>query len=533
MRLLRALSADVQRCEARGLSATEFLAEGRTARSRREFVAGSAAFLAGLALPEAAFPAAASPRIAIVGAGIAGLTAALILQDADVSSTVYEASNRIGGRMFSATSIWADGQVTEWCGELIDSDHVTIKGLARRFGLPLDDLLGNPSLRDTYRFFDRYYTVEQAFEDWRSDVQPALAKDLEAAGESTTYAKSTPGGRALDRMSAAEWIDSRVRGGRKSSMGALIDIAYATEYGADTSDQSALNIVYLLGGASQTEAGNALKIHGTSDERYHIRGGNQQLPARIAKHLRNPVQMGRRLALIAKQADGAYVLDFGDGLPVGADLVVLAIPFAVLRNLDIAGAGFDALKVKAIRELGRGQNGKLQLQFASRYWRDTGPWPGRANGESYTDEAFQSTWEATRRQAGAAGILNNYTGGRATLAKKAKTPFATAADPAVRADANDFLQGLEKVFPGGTAKWSGRATSSLPALDPNCGASYSYWRVGQYATIAGYERVRQGNVFFAGEHCSTDFQGYMEGGAAEGARAAKQILAQLRAKTGQ
>jgi monoamine oxidase len=327
-------------------------------------------------------------------------------------------------------------------------------------------------------------------------------------------------------MPASEWIESRVRGSRKSPMGALIDAAYATEYGADTSDLSALNIVDLLGDAEQTEARNALEIHGTSDERYHIRGGNQQLSARIAKHLRNPVQVGRRLALIARQADGTYALGFGDGPPVIADLVVLAIPFAVLRNLDIAGAGFDALKMKAIQELGRGQNGKLQLQFASRYWRDKGAWPGRANGESYTDEV-QSTWEATRRQAGTSGILNNYTGGSATLAKQTKTPFATAADPALKADANDFLQGLENVFPGGTAKWSGRAASSLPALDPNYGASYSYWRVGQYSTIRGYERVRQGNVFFAGEHCSVDYQGYVQGGAAEGASAAQEILTHL------
>ena len=51
--------------------------------------------------------------------------------------------------MFSATSIWANNQVSEWCGELIDSGHKTIIGLARRFGLPLDNFAGNLSLRDT------------------------------------------------------------------------------------------------------------------------------------------------------------------------------------------------------------------------------------------------------------------------------------------------------------------------------------------------------------------------------------------------
>ena len=532
MRFLKTLSCDICRSEAIGMPVGAFVGERHAALSRRELVAGAAVLATSLALPEAALAAAGKPRIAIVGAGIAGLNAALALQDAGVASTVYEASSRIGGRMFSSTTIWADGQVTEWCGELIDSDHATIIGLARRFGLPLDDLLGNPSLRDIYKFLGRYYTVEQAYEDWRSGVHSPLAADLAAAGKSTTYDKFTPAGQKLDQMSVAEWIDARVAGGRKSLIGALLDVASAIEYGADTTDQSALNVVYLLAGNTQTGAGAAFDVLGASDERYHIRGGNQQLPARIARNLRTPVQLGMRLASIARQSDGAYALAFSAAPTVAADLVLLAIPFAVLRHVDTGGAGFDARKNTAIQELGRGQNGKLQLQFSSRYWREPGPWPGRGNGASYTDEGYQNTWEVTRRQAGAAGILNNYTGGGATAAKTTKAPFTTAADPAAQDDAKAFLRGLEKVLPGGSAKWNGRAASSLPALDPNLGASYSYWRVGQYTAFAGYERVRQGNVFFAGEHCSVEYQGYMEGGAAEGARAAKEILAQLSGKPG-
>ena len=415
------------------------MAERRIAPSRRQFVAGAAAMAASAALLEAAFAAPSKARIAIVGAGIAGLNAALTLQDGGVASTVYEASNRIGGRMFSATSIWADNQVTEWCGELIDSDHETIIGLAQRFGLPLDDLAGSPSLYDTYKFFGRYYTVEQAYEDWRSHVQSAVAKDLEAAGDSTTYDKFTPEGQKLDQMSIAEWIDSRVAGGRKSSIGALIDVAYAIEYGADTTDQSALNLVYMLGANKQSEAGNGFGVLGGSDEGYHIRGGNQQLPARIARHLRKPVQLGMRMTSIARNGDGTYALGF-DGHPsVTADLVILSLPFAVLRKIDTSAAGFDARKNGAIQELGRGQNGKLQLQFSSRYWREPGPWPGRGNGLSYTDEGYQNTWEASRQQFGAAGILNNYTGGSATAARTTRTPFATAADADVQEDARTFL----------------------------------------------------------------------------------------------
>ena len=293
-------------------------------------------------------------------------------------------------------------------------------------------------------------------------------------------------------------------------------MAYAIEYGADTTDQSALNVIYLLGGNKQTEAGNAFGVFGASDERYHIRGGNQQLPVRIAKHLRSRVELGMRATSITRNGDGTYALGFAGAPPVAADLVILSLPFAVLRKIDYSGAGFDARKNTAIQELGRGQNGKLQLQFSSRYWREPGPWPGRGNGLSYTDEGYQNTWEVSRRQFGASGILNNYTGGSMTAAKATKTPFATAADTNVQQDAKAFLGGLENVFPGGAAKWNGRASSSLPALDENLGASYSYWRVGQYTSFAGYEKVRQGNVFFAGEHCSVEYQGYMEGGAAEG-----------------
>src|SRR5260221_3138782 len=75
------------------------------------------------------------PRIAIVGAGIAGLNAALTLQDAGLSCSVYEASNRIGGRMHSDTTTWPHSLVSEWCGEFIDTHHETLHQLIQRFCL--------------------------------------------------------------------------------------------------------------------------------------------------------------------------------------------------------------------------------------------------------------------------------------------------------------------------------------------------------------------------------------------------------------
>ena len=110
------------------------------------------------------------PRIAIVGGGIAGLNAALTLQDAGYGCTIYEASSRIGGRMHSDTTSWTNGQVSEHCGELIDSTHKTILGLAKRFDIPVADLTGvePPQSTETYYFFGQYYSRKQANDDFNA-----------------------------------------------------------------------------------------------------------------------------------------------------------------------------------------------------------------------------------------------------------------------------------------------------------------------------------------------------------------------------
>jgi monoamine oxidase len=127
----------------------------------------------------------------------------------------------------------------------------------------------------------------------------------------------------------------------------------------------------------------------------------------------------------------------------------------------------------------------------------------------------------TRAQNGATGILVDYTGGGVPLSSFTGNPNDQAV---VRQFARTFLDQISDVFPGIAAHWNGRATLDLPLQDPNLLGSYSYWKVGQYTKFSGYEGVRQGNCHFAGEHCSTNFQGFMEGGAEEGDRAAKEIL---------
>jgi monoamine oxidase len=497
--------------------------------SRRELVKRGGVAAAALTLP-GAFASAAkggtNARVAIIGGGIAGLTAALTLQDQGVYADVYESSGRIGGRMHSdwtefGTGFWDNGQQAELCGELIDSGHKTIQALANRFKLPMVDLIkAQPAgTDDTNWIFGADYTTAQAAADFKP-VNTIIQKQLQAAGYPTLYNSSTPTGQRLDQMSVHDWIASYVPGGLGSQFGALLNAAYNEEYGAETTDQSSLNLIYLLG----YQAGG-FNVLGLSDERFHIAGGNSTLPVAIQSALPSgSVHFGHAMSSIAVNGDGSIAVTFSNGESITADHVILSMSFSVLRTLDYTKAGFDQPKQTAITQLGSGRNVKLNVQFGSRIWNTQG-----STGSLYSDQPFQSGWDVTRGQSGATGILVEYPGANTSQALAQSNPYTTTANnQKVTKAAQTFLGQLEKIYPGISAQWNGKAMLSTPFTDPNFLCSYSYWKPGQYTGFSGYERLRQGNIHFAGEHCSINFQGFMEGGAQEGQRAANEVLGDLK-----
>jgi monoamine oxidase len=210
---------------------------------------------------------------------------------------------------------------------------------------------------------------------------------------------------------------------------------------------------------------------------------------------------------------------------VVADRVIMTIPFSVLRSINYSAAGFDSLKKTAITSLGYGTNSKLSLQFSQRFWNGSGPW-GAGNGNIYTDLPFQNAWDSTRGRPGSTGILTAFTGGSLGAAFASQSPYTSTG---ISNYVKTFLSQLENVWPGVSTFYNGSATLSTPWSDPNLLGSYSCWKVGQYTLFAGYEGVRQDRCHFAGEHCSGLFQGFMEGGAQEGIRAANEILADYKA----
>ena len=526
------LYRDFEEAELSGKPLTAVQHARGTEHSRRDFLKISAgATAAAVFAKPAGLLAATQPRIVIIGGGIAGLNAALTLQDAGYASTIYEASNRIGGRMHSDTTSWKNGQITEHCGELLDSTNKTILGLAKRFGIDIADLKAAEPLHSTptFYFFGRYYLRDTANDDF-GPVYHAVQTDATAAGFPTTFDNFNDAGFALDHLSLYDWIETRVPGGHGRPLGQLLDVASNTEFGAETSIQSSLNLIYAL--AFQTIPGNFPTLR-RSNERYHLVGGSEQLPCAIRAILpASSIQTGTSLTAITKNTDGTFTLGLKRGaskFTVVADRVILTLPFSVLRNLDYHAAGFNAVKTTAIQQLGYGTNAKLHLQFNERLWNKPGPW-GISTGSTFSDTGYQSTWDVTRAQPGATGILVDYTGGNIGAS------FRDSGNPSiVNGYANQFLSQIGPVFPSSSEEaglgpeWNGRATLDTPARDPYLLGSYSFWKRGQYTSFAGAERQRSGNCHFAGEHCSIIFQAFMEGAAEEGARAANEILSDYKA----
>src|SRR5215210_3152140 len=512
--LLRAVQELAQ--ENRGAEPRDREAEGEYSRGeflRRSGAAGAAVVLGGAVFARSG-RAAGTTRVAIVGAGLAGLTCAYRLRQADIVAQVYEAHpTRVGGRCWTSTDFAP--QLAEHGGELIDQGHTQIRQLAQELGLSLDNLLSaQPNGTEEFFYFDgEEYPVAQATSDLKA-IWQKVHSDVSAASYPTLWNSYTQRGWELDHMSIVDWLNESIpAGGASSKLGRLLDIAYTIEYGAESSTQSALNLLYLLGYSGQGQ----LRIFGPSNEKYRVRGGNDQIPNRLAAQLPGQVNLGSELVAIKLNPGGSYSLTFDQGAGttvVTADHVVLALPFSLLGGVSYAKPGFEPLKVTAIKELPMGTNSKLHLQFRERHWYSLGN-----NGNTTADTGYQNTWEVTRAQAGKAGILVDYTGG---------TIGASFGSGTASSRAQQFLAQVEPVLPGLTSRWNGKATVDHWAAYPWTKGSYSYWKVGQYTKFSGMEKERQGNCHFAGEHTSQDFQGYLNGAVETGERAAGEILADLK-----
>jgi monoamine oxidase len=513
----------VRGAKAAGIPVTEYAAlrRERPRFSRREFLrltGGTAGALALAACEGDGSNTQTESPVVVVGAGLAGLHCAYRLRGLGASVAVYDAAKRTGGRIFTDRATFPEGQHCELGGEFIDTGHVTLHDLATELGIELLDYERDDAklARLVAHFDGRTLSEEEilrGFEPIARKVDAALATmtDPEAV---PTY-REPNGAEALDALSIRAWLDQE---GIAASdpVRQLIEVAYTGEFGLETDVSNALNLLTFI----STDT-TRLELFGESDERFRAKDGNDTYTQRLTEALGpTPLHLERRLTRLARLSDGRYQLTFdGPGATeeVKAEHVVLALPFTLLREVDLR-VELPEVKRRAIAELGYGTNSKLMVGFSSRPWRTRFD----SDGSTYTDLGYIQTWETSRLQPGASGIITNYTGGQRGLVISAGAP---------EVQARDFLQQFNFVFPGSISAANGRVARMAWPTYPLTKGSYSAYKVGQFTAFAGAEIERVGNLHFCGEHTSLDAQGFMEGAALTGAMAATEVAGDLGLRT--
>jgi monoamine oxidase len=449
----------------------------------------------------------AGRRIVIVGAGLAGLSAAWRLGEKGFQPDIYEASHRVGGRAYTLRGHFASK--AEYGGELIDTGMTKMRTLVPQLGLHLFDLAAAAANLEParYVFGQRRYSEAELIETFRP-VAAQIVKDRSTLGGNATFAnfdRTSDALRGLDRMSLEEWLDKhQVRDPAR----ALIDAAYAAEFGLDIGDQSYVNLLLMTGTGT-----DPVSIYGESDWRFAVVEGSDAIATEIEKRVPTPVKHGHVFEALRVRSDGSLLVSFrveGRSVDVVADRLAITIPFTVLRRcqLDLA---LPAIQREAIDKLQYGQHAKVLVGTANRPWR-----LDKTSGTSFHDAVFHASWDSALP--GEEGVLTCLSGGRIA----AQTTAGTTAHQGERtvAEASRLFPNLREVYRGRAARihW--------PSMPFSLG-SYASYAPGQYTGIGGHEGEAFGNVHFAGEHTSKQYQGWLVGAIDSGERVAGEIASAL------
>jgi monoamine oxidase len=459
------------------------------------------------------------PRIAVIGAGLAGLNAAYRLKKAGYHASVYEARHRIGGRILSLTGAVGEGLVTDLGGSFINTDHEDMLGLAREFGLKLfsrdEDAKRFPFPPAGYFFDGRIRTEKEMAEALRpfawqitSDAD-ALDRDYEATAS------------RLDRLSVQDYLNQHAEAIPAPFVRTLLENSIRTEFGVEPTQSSALQLVFNL----PTVEGNRVEVLGGSDEAFVVEGGCGRIVQALAGMLPGQIHEGHVLVRL-KATDRGFRLMFRPERIVEADYVILAIPFMVLREVDLDVALPETLR-QFIDQVDLGKNEKLFAGFRTKVWR-------REDGfvqDFWTDLGFSLAWDATQRQIDRTdGALTLFFGGDETM---------EALTGSAKEQGTSFMERLDRAIPGARQAATGGFLRTRWGREPFTRGSYVNFRPGQLTAFAEFlyidsadirkrQDVHVGNLVFAGEHLSDAFSGFMNGAAETGRLAANVILRHIR-----
>jgi monoamine oxidase len=432
--------------------------------------------------------------VIVVGAGLAGLSAAVRLMKDGARVTVVEARDRVGGRVLTIREGFATGQHAEAGGDFIDHSQEDIRRLADQYGLPVRTILrqGFSFVRSKGRgqIHGRPMKGERAWKPILDRAKPLIEayRRAEQQWESAVV-------RSIAQRSVAQWLDEIDADGNMRAMVRGLRGFFL----ADPEDLSLLVLIEQL----------ASDAPGVEPEG-RIEGGNDRLPQAMAVELGEALHLNTAVrAVHGDQASVRVSVERGgDRTQIKADYAILAVPAAALGPIEITPS-LPSEQAKVFEGLKYGRVTKSLLQFDRRFWKRKGR--SLAYG---TDAPTGAIWDANEEQRGPAGILTLMAGGQAS-------------EDTQKILAQEGVQGLVRAL-----DWLKPGHAELLH---HCHVTWEHdsWAQGGYAYFdPSFDPAWRpwlgrphGRLLFAGEHTSIKWQGYMNGAVESGLRAAAEVWA--------
>jgi monoamine oxidase len=425
-----------------------------------------------------------SRHVIVLGAGLAGLSAAYELETLGYSVTVIEARRDVGGRVQSRSDV-VKGKIMEAGAELIGLKHLAWWSYKDKFGLTLNELPDSGGLPPIILGGRRLEPKEAADLAKQMDRAQRLISRVARPINADEPWKS-PNASRLDRMSLTTGLGS-------IEMSDECRLAFLEQLQADNGVQAAQQS--WLGNLAMIKGGGLAK-YWTETETHHCEGGNQKLAFKFKGRLRK-ILLGRAARAITIDAKGVTVFTTR-GKPLTGSDVIVAIPPTKWR-----GIAFSPILPKPYN-VQFGQNVKYLMNVQSDCWKPDGP-------DMSSDGPIDLTWEGTAEGGPRAGLV----------------AFSGANDAAEcrswHARKSMYLRTLATVYPNISESCQKGLFMDWPGKKWTLG-SYSFPKPGEVTRVGPLLRSGfKGRVHFAGEHTCYAFVGYMEGALRSGLRVAEQI----------
>ena len=453
-----------------------------TARpTRRRFVKAAAAAALSLPLfPKNSLSLAARSSCVIIGAGLAGLAAALTLKRAGWDVTVLEARERIGGRVLSYSFPQNPGLVCELGGEWVGASHERVQALCREFRIELQDhrfsasLLRNGvvSRPGSWKFSA---SAETSFEKFRQAYKSYKQRDK----------------LRLDRYDWWTWLQNI---GFTEDDLLLRDLMDSTDFG-----ESIRHVSAFAAAAEYFESSPANEMD------FKMTGGNSRLVKELAARVGlDAIRLNAPVEEVRQRLGRVYVKSKGQ--TITADACICTVPARVLEEIRF-DPPLPSAQVEAAEQLQYARIIKNSVLFGERFW-------GADDFSLVSDVTSHYYFHSTKSQPGTEGILCSYAIGE-------KADVLAAQDDRRRTEI--ITRDLAPLNERAPQMAKGIASYAWQR-DAHTRGAYALYRPGQWFTVRPLLQRPHGKVLFAGEHLA-DWQGFMEGSVVTGEEAAKSLAA--------